>query len=124
MRTHVDLVYEQLDTLIDLLIEESHQLIAHDSRQSPYRDDLELLVQVIDGFAMRWDEAEQGLQNGYSADLFIGHLRVLINRILGFSELLLNNAEDTFNPMQVARLQHIHASGYDLREIIEDICAK
>lgn len=124
MRTHVDLVYEQLDTLIDLLIEESHQLIAEDSSKSAYRDDLELLVQVIDGFAMRWDEAEQGLQNGYSADLFIGHLRALINRILGFSELLLNNAEDTLNPMQIARLQHIHASGYDLREIVEDICIK
>ena len=124
MRTHVDLVYEQLDTLIDLLIEESHQLIAEDSSKSAYRDDLELLVQVIDGFAMRWDEAEQGLQNGYSADLFIGHLRALINRILGFSELLLNNAEDTLTPVQVARLQHIHASGYDLREIVEDICVR
>jgi signal transduction histidine kinase len=124
MRTHVDLVYEQLDTLIDLLIEESHQLIAQENDHSPYRDDLELLVQVVDGFAMRWDEAEQALQNGYSADLFIGHLRALINRILGFSELLLNNAEDTFSPMQVARLQHIHASGYDLREIVEDICAR
>jgi signal transduction histidine kinase len=124
MRTHVDLVYEQLDTLIDLLIEESHQLIADNSRESAYHDDLELLVQVIDGFAMRWDEAEHALQNGYSADLFVGHLRALINRILGFSELLLNNAEDAFDPMQVARLQHIHASGYDLREIVEDICAR
>lgn len=124
MRTHVDLVYEQLDTLIDLLLEESHQLIEQDSGTSSYRDDLELLVQVVDGFAMRWDEAEQALQNGYSPDLFIGHLRALINRILGFSELLLNNAEDTLSPMQVARLQHIHASGYDLREIVEDICAR
>jgi hypothetical protein len=124
MRTHVDLVYEQLDTLIDLLIEESHQLITEDGSQSHYRDDLELLVQVVDGFALRWDEAEQALQNGYSADLFIGHLRALINRILGFSEMLLNNAEDTFSPIEVARLQHIHASGYDLREIVEEIYAR
>lgn len=121
MRTHVDLVYEQLDTLIDLLIEESRQLVDRDSRTSAYREDLELLVQVIEGFAARWDEAEHALQNGYSADLFIGHLRALINRILGFSEMLLNNAEDALDALQVARLQHIHASGYDLREIVEEI---
>lgn len=121
MRTHVDLVYEQLDTLIDLLLEESRQLVDRDSRTSAYREDLELLMQVIEGFATRWDEAEHALQNGYSADLFIGHLRALINRILGFSEMLLNNAEDALDAMQVARLQHIHASGYDLREIVEEI---
>jgi signal transduction histidine kinase len=123
MLTHNDLVYEQLNTLLHLLMEEAHMLLEQDAGPAVlgYRDDLEALVQAVGNFALRLDDAEQRWLDGDTSALLIHDLRAPLAGILGLSELLLNNADDTLTPTQNRLLQHVNTAGYDLLEIVDDL---
>ncbi|MBZ0304276.1 MAG: hypothetical protein K8J31_31360 [Anaerolineae bacterium] len=123
MHTHLNLIYEQLCTLMDLLIEQAHMLLAQDPGPGAlgYRDDLEALVQTVGQFALRLDQAERQALSHEESALLVHDLRAPLRDVMGLSELLLNNADDMLTPRQCQLLQHVYATSYDLLDVVDDL---
>ncbi len=125
METHASLVYEQLYTLVDLLIEEAHLLMAQTSGPDTLglRDDLDALVQAVGHFALRLDEVESNTRAGMTSAALLHDLRAPLGSALGLSELLVDHAEDLLTTHQHRLLQHIYTTSYDLLDIVDELFA-
>lgn len=125
METHTSLVYEQLYTLVDLLIEEAHLLIRQTTGPDTLglRDDLEALVQAVGKFALRLDEVESNTRAGVTSAALLHDLRAPLGGVLGLSQLLVDHAEDVLSPDQHRVLQHLYGMSYDLLDIVDELFA-
>ena len=122
MRTHLTLVYEQLDTLIALLVEEARLLVDGNAGAGTWpQEDLETLAQAVGTLETRVKDAQRCVMNGADPGSVRHTLCVPLASVLGLSELLINTAEDALDSDRCRLLQHIHIAAGDLAEIIDEI---
>ena len=121
MQTHLDLIYEQLDTLVSLLDRQSRGLqdwVGEDLNIC-YRDDYHMLVYYIDDLNTRlaamWDHLLRSDESGLAESLLSAALRDIYN----LSAALLYNHELT--GIQEQQLRSIHLTSGDILDIVEEI---
>jgi hypothetical protein len=124
MQTHLDLIYEQLDTLVKLLLRESENL-KHwvDEELSDWRqDDYFSLVYEIDSLTGSFAQVMDDLLPESPAAMVGINLSAALQNIREFSALMLDHHD--FPPEQAAHLTLIHNTSADLVDIVHEITAK
>ena len=120
MQTHLDLIYDQLDFLTNILVEETGALFCDSDAWTDWQyEDIQALAQTVDVAAQRFLTVPQFLQDGYSPYTVGTALDSDLRHVLERSAALLN---DESLPHDVARrLQQINSTGYDMLTIVTEI---
>jgi hypothetical protein len=123
MATHMDLILEQLDTLVELLLRESKNL-QHwvDEDLSDWRqDDYYTLVYHIDNLTSHFADIRDDLLPGTSATIAGNRLGGGLRDIREFSAVMLDNHD--LSATQSDQLHLIHMTSADLADIVREITA-
>lgn len=116
MQTHLDLIFEQLDTLLDLLQRQSRSLHAwadkhlSDWHQEDYHSLVDQVEHVSGEMSSLWEVPPSSA------------LRTRLFDIREFASLLLNT--QTLAPTQEEQLRLIYLTSADLLDIVDEIAVQ
>ncbi len=120
MPTHLHLIYDQLDVLINLLVEETGTLFAEPAALNPWQyDDIQALADAVDVVTEGILGLPEHLQAGYSLREVGDELLNTLAAVLERSSALLQ--DDTLPEVIIRRLQIINSTAYDMYSIVSEI---